>query len=313
MDFKLLLLKEVNNRICIDCADLMNEVEYISINNGVFLCKSCALNHKKLDRKISFVRSVNDKWDEYLLLFIIKGGNKRFNSLLDKYNINNTANDLNKYRTKAAEYYRKLLRSEVLGDEPPSELPLVIGNEIDEQYESNLMYYCSENEMNDITDIYEVNKEIYKPNEEMKLKVKNEIIKAVTLSKDLLIVYSYNVYKLSLSNLLSLFTRVKGYLYSNKTQTKEVENCFLEDFECEGDFEVVIKDKASIGLNSTNSLNSLIIVDYINKKKEVGESIYETIVIDNFDFNQIQSSNLTLPTENQVITTSSLPCYEELS
>lgn len=225
VDDKVLFNKQVlvlpnwkDNKNCLDCNK--QNPTYISINNGVFICDECALIHiNKLGNKLSYIKpnlfnkldtytsynhdkefnSLNEEWDDYLLMYILRGGNYRFKKLLDKYNISYSnidksnimhfkyANDnikkqyklcnyenlnsdseeneitLNKlkkvditlkYMTKAASYYRELLKSEVNCYLPPNELPILLGSEIEEEYDINgnlafqsmnkddLKYYC---------------------------------------------------------------------------------------------------------------------------------------------------------------------------
>lgn len=116
------------NKICNDCGGAYPK--YASINNGVVLCLSCTEKHRSLTNKVSFLRSLNDVWDDYLLLYLIRGGNSRFKLLMSKYRIQDDSAIEYKYKTKAAEYNRKSLRSEVLALEPPEELDVEIGNEI---------------------------------------------------------------------------------------------------------------------------------------------------------------------------------------
>ena len=46
------------------------------------MCKNCAEEHRKLGNSISFLRSFNEKWDDYLLKYISASVNSRFCSLL---------------------------------------------------------------------------------------------------------------------------------------------------------------------------------------------------------------------------------------
>lgn len=119
---------DAGNKVCNDCG--ASYPKFASINNGVVLCLSCTDKHRSLTNRVSFLRSLNDVWDEYLLLYLIRGGNSRFKETMNKYKIVDDAAIDYKYKTKAAEYHRQLLRSEVLADEPPQELEVEIGNEI---------------------------------------------------------------------------------------------------------------------------------------------------------------------------------------
>ena len=111
------------NKICFDCGGPFPT--YVSINNGVFICESCANNHKKLGYNISYIHQICLPWDPYLLAYAIRGGNTRFKLLCNEYKVpcqsfyENNEERLNKYIIKLGEYYRLVLKSEILADEPP--------------------------------------------------------------------------------------------------------------------------------------------------------------------------------------------------
>jgi ADP-ribosylation factor GTPase-activating protein 2/3 len=96
------------NHFCADCRS-MNPLN-VSINNGVFLCDNCAKAHKSLGVGISYVKSMKEEFDEYLLAYMIRGGNRRFDYLLTEYGIRKDADINYKYRTKAVENYRITVR-----------------------------------------------------------------------------------------------------------------------------------------------------------------------------------------------------------
>ena len=74
------------------------------INNGIIICNIYANDHKKLGNSISYLRSFNQKWDDYLLNYIKIGGNSRFIQFVKEYKVNSMEID-KKYKTKACEYY----------------------------------------------------------------------------------------------------------------------------------------------------------------------------------------------------------------
>jgi predicted amidophosphoribosyltransferase len=102
-----IMAKDEANKYCFECKRQFPK--YVSINNGIFLCNFCAEEHKALGVGISFIRSLYEIWDEYLYLFIYKGGNRRLSNIFKTYNIDISLNADTKYRTKAAEYYRILV------------------------------------------------------------------------------------------------------------------------------------------------------------------------------------------------------------
>ena len=114
------------NKICFDCGGPFPT--YVSINNGVFICSSCANNHKQLGYNISYIHQISAPWDQYLLSYATRGGNNRFKRLCLQYEVpcqsynENDEEKLNKYLIRVGEYNRLLLRSEVLAEEPPQPL-----------------------------------------------------------------------------------------------------------------------------------------------------------------------------------------------
>lgn len=95
-----------NNDICADCNS--QYPTYISINNSIFLCEKCALKHKQFGYNISYIRSIHEQFDDYLLNFIYRGGNKRY----FQYCISTTLNAMQpelRYKSYGMEYYRVLV------------------------------------------------------------------------------------------------------------------------------------------------------------------------------------------------------------
>ena len=104
------------NIFCIDCG--IDKIDYVSINNGIIICSDCYEKHKNFGYKISYLKSFSEKWDNYLLRFIQLGGNSKFFKFLYQYNLNELPIE-KKYKTKAIEFYRQKLKSEVMGFDPP--------------------------------------------------------------------------------------------------------------------------------------------------------------------------------------------------
>ena len=44
------------------------------ISNAITLCGTCASKHIKLGYNISYIRDMNNEWDNYLLTYILLGG-----------------------------------------------------------------------------------------------------------------------------------------------------------------------------------------------------------------------------------------------
>ena len=81
--------------------------EWASVNNGVFLCLSCAAECKDLKESICLIKSVNlDNWTERQINLMKKGGNTAFLVFMDKYKLN-SLNFEDRLCTKAAVYYRE--------------------------------------------------------------------------------------------------------------------------------------------------------------------------------------------------------------
>ena len=111
--------RDYENKLCIDCQCTFPT--YVSINHGIIICESCAMRHKALGYNISYVRKLNDEWDDYLVSFMLQGGNHRFKRFCLKYELNSLQIE-QKYLTRITEYYRLLLKSEVQSSEPPFEI-----------------------------------------------------------------------------------------------------------------------------------------------------------------------------------------------
>ena len=110
-----LIINITENKFCNDCQK--KNPRWCSINNAVLLCASCARKHRKYNKNISTIKSLEGElWtkDEIKKLYI--GGNERFNKMLTSYNIPLTNENAEyKYHTKIAGYYRNLLSEELKG------------------------------------------------------------------------------------------------------------------------------------------------------------------------------------------------------
>ena len=120
---KRMKIKEIKNdelnKECFDCGSCYPE--YISINNGVFICKDCLHIHNKFPKQVSTtlknnLSSLNSKELEFMYL----GGNQKLLEFinyeypqLQKFKINIL------YQTKAMQYYRNNLHYKVYGGPKP--------------------------------------------------------------------------------------------------------------------------------------------------------------------------------------------------
>ena len=115
LNFKQTLLSlDKKNSTCNDCGE--PEVKYVSINNGITLCELCAQIHKNFGYEISFIRSIEDQFDDYLVGYFIYGGNKKFRKKMRSMGVNLDQKKGNLYRTFGADYYRRNLKSIVKGN-----------------------------------------------------------------------------------------------------------------------------------------------------------------------------------------------------
>lgn len=72
--------------------------------------------HKNFGYEISYIRSIEDQFDDYLVGFFIYGGNKKFRKNLRNMGVNLDQKKGNLYRTYGADYYRRDLKSIVKGN-----------------------------------------------------------------------------------------------------------------------------------------------------------------------------------------------------
>ena len=129
-----ILNMDSSNKKCADCEN--ENVTFVSINNGTVICSECAEKHKHLSYWISFIKSFNEKWDDYLLKYLKNGGNSRYLKFCKDYKIENIQS-IDRYKTKGVEYYRLILKSEVMGFDPPDNINVNSAGEILENIENN--------------------------------------------------------------------------------------------------------------------------------------------------------------------------------
>ena len=106
------IISQEGNSSCFDCGT--ENPKWASINNGILLCLKCAGIHRGFGLQISTIRSLQvDSWTEKQVKYLSQGGNLRFKNFLAEYNIEPSSSIELKYKSKATEYYRNILRNEV--------------------------------------------------------------------------------------------------------------------------------------------------------------------------------------------------------
>lgn len=125
---RMLFAIDEGNKRCVDCSNDL--VTHVSINNGVALCQECAAKHSALGSAISYLRTLDEEWDDYLFNFFIFGSNTKFVSSLQLFSIDNAMEIEKKYQTVGCDYYRKSLKAKVLGSKPLDNITFTNGSEI---------------------------------------------------------------------------------------------------------------------------------------------------------------------------------------
>jgi len=175
------ILKKEGNTECVDCAT--PNPKWASMNNGIFLCLKCAGVHRSLGMSISLIRSLQiDTWSEKQLLYLTKGGNDNFKKHLKEFNIDPASASIDiKYKSKAADYYRRFLKNEVDRESDPNYVPtqivkpeLNVAQEILEVKEENK----EENKNNEKNDDKKQNNKFFGFMSSMFNKVKDSTVEA---------------------------------------------------------------------------------------------------------------------------------------
>ena len=104
-----ILLKEPKNNECFECSSLYPK--YISLNNGIFICKDCSKIHLNFPKTISNIIK-NDLNNLTLknIQYLCCGGNRKLTEFINKEypNLKNLSR-IYFYQTYAMDYYRKYL------------------------------------------------------------------------------------------------------------------------------------------------------------------------------------------------------------
>ena len=123
------------NKNCVDCG--AENPTKVSINNGVIICEKCAKEHESLGHSISFIKNIEDDFDEFLINFIVMGSNTKFKRFLTEEKVDSNLPIKSKYKTQAVIFYRKNLKAKVEGKKE-LEKDFKDANEIVEEEDENL-------------------------------------------------------------------------------------------------------------------------------------------------------------------------------
>lgn len=158
-DLREQIFNKVGNRVCFDC-NQPNPL-WVSLNNSIFLCKECQVQHRSYGISISYIKSIElDFWKEDQISILKLGGNDRLKELMSLYNVKSNTDRHTLFFSKLLDYYRRLLRAEVKNDprpEPPSDDEALVS--IEEAKNVNNYNENNENTNNDLNDNTNYNNE----------------------------------------------------------------------------------------------------------------------------------------------------------
>jgi len=112
---------DIKNRNCADC-DSVDNINYVSINNGITLCDKCYEMHKTFGNEISYLRRITDPFDEYLFKYMVLGGNSKIKDYIEKNDNIKNDSDLNS-RYKKLLLYRINLKNKVTNKNEIEQIP----------------------------------------------------------------------------------------------------------------------------------------------------------------------------------------------
>jgi len=157
-----------SNQVCNDCGK--SNPHWCSITNAVFLCPSCARTHKKFNKNISTIKSLEvDDWSKEEIKILKLGGNERFTNLIKSYNIPLTKDNKEyKYYTKAAQYYRDSLIAEAKEQDVKNIKKPSLREGIEILYQDDYLNLFNKNQSEEINIQNEGNNEVKTDNPEKK-------------------------------------------------------------------------------------------------------------------------------------------------
>ncbi|CAJ1379936.1 unnamed protein product [Effrenium voratum] len=96
---------------------------WASVSHGIYISIEASGKHRSLGVKTSFVQSLYlDAWKPIHLKMMELGGNERFHRFMEQQGVPKDLPITQKYRTRAAEWYREALRAEAEGSPAPEPL-----------------------------------------------------------------------------------------------------------------------------------------------------------------------------------------------
>lgn len=126
-DFFRKQMDDPENTMCCDCNT--EGAPWVSISHGIYVSIGAAGLHRSLGVKVSFVQStLMDSWKPKHLRMMELGGNRKFKEFLEEHGIPLDMSIREKYRTRAAKWYRENLSALADGLEPLDPLPLGTGH-----------------------------------------------------------------------------------------------------------------------------------------------------------------------------------------
>ena len=136
-DIEEIASKEENKR-CFDCN--ATPANWFCVNNGIFLCASCAGEHRAFGSIISNIKSlILDKFNEYQFEMLKISGNKKLKDLLTEYKIDMKQVDrLILFSSKLLEYHRNVLYNKLTGKREPEKIDPEYALEIMENFKVNV-------------------------------------------------------------------------------------------------------------------------------------------------------------------------------
>jgi len=109
------------NNSCFECG--VPNCQWVSVNNGIFLCLGCSNVHRGFGPSVSLIRSIAlDSWSDEQLALMKNGGNAALWACFRNFEIPLDRPIDYKFRTKAGVYYREMLKA-ISQEQPVPEAP----------------------------------------------------------------------------------------------------------------------------------------------------------------------------------------------